>query len=173
MGTTISRITGDALHRRSLYTFWKRTVAAADDDEFRRGGARDLRGRETRTNTPLQSLNLMNDVTYLEAARKMAERMMGKGGSTPADRIAYGFEWRLARQTEPPRGGDPSKSSATIATGFNRSGRRHQIPDPGRSEARRDPRRPRARRLLRARQPDPESRFDPNEELACWTGTRC
>jgi hypothetical protein len=40
----------------------------------------------------------MNDVTYLEAARKMAERMMREGGSSPADRIAYGFELATARR---------------------------------------------------------------------------
>ena len=64
--------------------------------------------RELRTNTPLQSLNLMNDVTFLEAARKMAERMMREGGSTPAERIAYGFELATAHQPEPARVGNPA-----------------------------------------------------------------
>src|SRR5262249_42830944 len=53
--------------------------------------------RELRTNTPLQALNLMNDVTYLEAARKMAERMMRVGGGTAASRLAYGFELATSR----------------------------------------------------------------------------
>jgi len=53
--------------------------------------------RELRTNTPLQALNLMNDVTYLEASRKLAERMMREGGGTTASRIAYGFELATAR----------------------------------------------------------------------------
>jgi hypothetical protein len=66
----------------------------------------DAAGRETcvvrdlRTNTPLQSLNLMNDVTFLEAARKMAERMMREGGSTPSERIGYGFELATARRPD-------------------------------------------------------------------------
>jgi hypothetical protein len=55
--------------------------------------------RESRTNTPLQALNLMNDVTYVEAARAMAQRMMREGGSTPSDRINYGF--RLATTRSP------------------------------------------------------------------------
>ena len=54
--------------------------------------------RELRTNTPMQSLNLMNDVTFLEAARKMAERMMRDGRNNPADRIGYGFELATAHQ---------------------------------------------------------------------------
>ena len=52
---------------------------------------------ESRTNTPLQALDLMNDVTFLEASRKLAERMMEQGGSSPANRIDYGFELLLAR----------------------------------------------------------------------------
>ena len=50
-----------------------------------------------RTNTPLQALNLMNDVTFVEASRKFAERMYLEGGQSPAERLAYGFEMATAR----------------------------------------------------------------------------
>jgi hypothetical protein len=53
--------------------------------------------RELRTNTPLQALNLMNDVTFLEAARGLALRMLREGGETRDRRIAYGFELATAR----------------------------------------------------------------------------
>jgi hypothetical protein len=52
-----------------------------------------------RTNTPLQSLALLNDVTYVEAARKLAERMITTGGETPESRIRFGF--LLATLREP------------------------------------------------------------------------
>ena len=70
---------GEDLYRRSLYTFWKRTRGPPAMVTF------DASTREvhilgpTRTNTPLQALNLMNDVTYAEAARALAERAMGEG----------------------------------------------------------------------------------------------
>jgi hypothetical protein len=89
---------GEGLHRRSLYTFWKRTAPPPMMMNFDAAGREACVVRELRTNTPLQSLNLMNDVTYLEAARKMAERMMREGGSTPSDRIGYGFELATARR---------------------------------------------------------------------------
>jgi len=57
--------------------------------------------RENRTNTPLQALDLMNDVAYLEAARKLGERMMLEGGSTAGSRIAYGFRTALGRAPGP------------------------------------------------------------------------
>ena len=57
--------------------------------------------RETRTNTPLQALNLMNDVTYLEASRKIAERMMLEGGSSAQARIIFAFKLATARSPNP------------------------------------------------------------------------
>jgi Protein of unknown function (DUF1553) len=56
---------------------------------------------ENRTDTPLQALNLMNDVTYLEASRKLAERMLIEGGKTTEQQIAYGYELLLARPPRP------------------------------------------------------------------------
>jgi hypothetical protein len=53
--------------------------------------------RELRTNTPLQSLDLMNDPIFLEAARAFAGRMLRDGGDSPAQRISYGFELATAR----------------------------------------------------------------------------
>ena len=63
--------------------------------------ARACTVRENRTNTPLQALDLMNDVAFLEAARKLAERMLTEGGSAPQQRIAYGFRLVLARAPKP------------------------------------------------------------------------
>ena len=89
--------TGQGLHRRSLYTYWKRTAPPPSMMNFDAAGRETCVVREQRTNTPLQALNLMNDVTYIEAARKMAERMIREGGQTPASRIGYGFELATAR----------------------------------------------------------------------------
>jgi hypothetical protein len=55
--------------------------------------------RRAKTNTPLQALALLNDVTYMEAARKFAERMLTEGGKTPETQLAYGF--RLATSRTP------------------------------------------------------------------------
>ena len=58
-----------------------------------------------RTNTPLQALVLLNDPTYVEAARKLAERMMREGGTDPADRVAFAFRLATARLPGNPRPG--------------------------------------------------------------------
>ena len=89
---------GEDLYRRSLYTFWKRAVAPPEMMTFDAAGRETCVVRETRTNTPLQALTLMNDVTYLEAARAIAQRMLAQGGSTPAERIAYGYRLATARR---------------------------------------------------------------------------
>ncbi|MBL9155167.1 MAG: PSD1 domain-containing protein [Verrucomicrobiales bacterium] len=88
---------GDDLHRRSLYTYWKRSVPHPAMLVF------DAPFRETcslarqRTNTPLQALNLMNDPTYVEAARFLAQRMEREGGATAEARLEHGFRLLLAR----------------------------------------------------------------------------
>ena len=91
---------GEDLYRRSLYTFWKRTIAPPDMAAFDAALRETCIVRETRTNTPLQALNLMNDVTYVEAARALAERMVHEGGEEPAERLAYGFRLTTARDPE-------------------------------------------------------------------------
>ena len=83
--------TGDDLHRRSLYTFWKRTIAPPMMTNFDSASRESCTVRETRTNTPLQALNLMNDVSFLEAARFLGQRMMKEGGSSADARLRYGF----------------------------------------------------------------------------------
>jgi hypothetical protein len=82
---------GEDLYRRSLYTFWKRTIAPPEMINFDSANREACVVRETRTNTPLQALNLMNDVTYVEAARFIGQRMMKEGGATAEDRLRFGF----------------------------------------------------------------------------------
>ena len=82
---------GEDLYRRSLYTFWKRTIAPPEMINFDSANREACVVRETRTNTPLQALNLMNDVTYVEAARFVGQRMMKEGGATTEDRLRFGF----------------------------------------------------------------------------------
>jgi hypothetical protein len=88
---------GDKLYRRSLYTFWKRTIPPPSMMLFDAAGRETCTVSETRTNTPLQALATMNDVTYVEAARVLAERVMTEGGATPSDRISYAFRLATAR----------------------------------------------------------------------------
>jgi hypothetical protein len=82
---------GEGLWRRSLYTFWKRTILVPNMQAFDASAREFCNVRDTRTNTPLQSLNLMNDVTYIEAARLLAERMLKEGGTTAEQRLAWAF----------------------------------------------------------------------------------
>jgi hypothetical protein len=92
---------GDDLYRRSLYTFWKRTVAPPMMLNFDSAAREACVVRENRTNTPLQALNLMNDVSFLEAARFLAQRMILEGGKDPNARLTHGFQLLLTRVPRP------------------------------------------------------------------------
>lgn len=92
---------GEKLYRRSLYTYWKRTIAPPLMANFD-GATRDTCSvRETRTNTPLQALNLMNDPAFLEAARFLALRSIREGGAQPTSRLTHAFRLVLTRAPRP------------------------------------------------------------------------
>jgi hypothetical protein len=80
---------GEALYRRSLYIFWRRIVAPTLF--FDTASRQQCAVKTGRTNTPLHALITLNDITYIEAARALAERMLKQGGDSDAARIAYGF----------------------------------------------------------------------------------
>ncbi len=88
---------GEGLYRRSLYTYWKRTIAPPSMINFDAATREVCSVRESRTNTPLQALNLMNDVAYLEASRKLGERVLREGGTTDRARLDFAVMTVLAR----------------------------------------------------------------------------
>lgn len=87
---------GADLYRRSIYTFWKRTLPYPGLVSFDAPEREFCMVRRSRTNTPLQALVLLNDPTYLEAARKLAERVM-VSETDPQARLARAFELATAR----------------------------------------------------------------------------
>lgn len=89
---------GDKLFRRSMYTFWKRTVPPPSMATFDAPNRETCSVRRARTNTPLQALVLMNDVQYVEAARKFAERVITEGGTTVDERVTFAFRSVVARR---------------------------------------------------------------------------
>ncbi len=89
---------GEGLYRRTLYTIWKRTAAPPTMLLFDSPNREICTVKRSRTNTPLQALALLNEVTYVEAARHLAERMLQEGGATPGDRIAWAFRRVTARR---------------------------------------------------------------------------
>jgi mono/diheme cytochrome c family protein len=88
---------GEALYRRSMYTFWKRTCPPPSLQTFDAPEREFCIVRRSVTNTPLQALILMNDTTFVEASRKLAERLLTEVAASPRDRVAYAYRLVLAR----------------------------------------------------------------------------
>ncbi len=92
---------GQDLYRRTMYTFWKRTSPPPALATFDAPDRETCTVRRARTNTPLQALVLWNDPTYVEAARKLAERLMNAAGPASNERIAYAFRLATTRAPNP------------------------------------------------------------------------
>ncbi len=86
----------DKVHRRSLYTFWKRTAPPPQMNTFDAPSREECSVRRERTNTPLQALLLMNDPQYIEAARYLAQKTID-AHQGDKERIDFMFESALAR----------------------------------------------------------------------------
>ncbi|HWC76947.1 MAG TPA: DUF1553 domain-containing protein, partial [Blastocatellia bacterium] len=89
---------GRDLYRRSLYTFWKRTVPPPQLATFDAPDREKCTDRRALTNTPLQALVLLNDPTYIEAARALAERALTGGRKGGNERIEFVFRSATARK---------------------------------------------------------------------------
>ena len=82
---------GDKLYRRGIYTYWRRTVPPPTMMTFNAAAREICIVRNDLTTTPLQALTMMNNKTFVEAARFLAERMMQDKGRRPRQRVAEAF----------------------------------------------------------------------------------
>ena len=97
-GKKYARGKGDDLYRRSLYTYWLRTIPPPVMLAFDSADRESCTVRKDKTNTPLQALTLMNNVAFVESARLLAERMIKEGGNEPESRLEYGFRIVTSRR---------------------------------------------------------------------------
>ncbi len=88
---------GEALYRRSLYSFWKRTAPPPTLQLFDAPTREACTVRRSRTNTPTAALSLMNDIQFVEAARAFAQRILLEGGESQNQRLNFAFEAATAR----------------------------------------------------------------------------
>lgn len=139
----------DKVHRRSLYTFWKRTAPPPQMNAFDAPSREACTVRRERTNTPLQALLLLNETQYVEAARGLAERVLHEGGATPESRLNYLFRLTTARAPD-------AKETSELLSAY----KDHLAVYQRDSKA--------ARELISLGESKPDAKLDASE-LAAWT----
>ncbi len=85
-------------YRRGVYTHWQRTFLHPSMKAFDAPSREECTAERPRSNTPLQSLTLLNDPSYVEAARVFAERIMGCDSGDIEDRIRWAFSEAVCRK---------------------------------------------------------------------------
>jgi hypothetical protein len=116
VGSDTANFTADTgqekVHRRSMYTFWKRTSAPPQMTTLDAPSRESCTVRRERTNTPLQALLLMNEPQFVEASRALAQRGLREGGATDEARLTYLFR---VVNTRPPRPAELAELTAALA----------------------------------------------------------
>ena len=148
-GQSYTLSSGSDLYRRGMYTVWKRTVPPPSLSLFDAPDREKCTARRAVTNTPLQALVLMNDPTYVEASRALAQRALRNGGKSDRARIDFAFKLATARTPE-------AKERAVLLSSLKefRSTYRQDREDAG--------------KLLSVGEAKTDANLDPRE-LAAWT----
>ena len=92
IGERFKADTGDAIHRRSLYTFWKRGMPPPQMTILNAPIRDACTARRERTNTSSQALLLLNESEYLKAARSLAQKALALKGAGPRERLEFAYE---------------------------------------------------------------------------------
>jgi hypothetical protein len=140
---------GQALYRRSMYTYWKRMASPPNMDAFDAPVRDTVCTRRQRTDTPLQALVTMNDVQWIEAARGLAERVIHEAGPNPEARIDRMSEILLSHDP-------PPQTLAVLKTSLDQM-QKHYTSDPKAAHA-----------LVHEGERKPAADI-PEPELAAWT----
>ena len=141
--------TGDDLYRRSLYTFYKRTAPAPFMSTFDAPNREQSCSGRGKSNTPMQALQLLNDVQHVEAARNFAEKIIQKGGKQDQTKISWA--WRAATSRK------PSREEIEIVQDLLSQNRKRYAQDPKSAED-----------LIGFGESEPDAKIKPIE-LAPWT----
>src|SRR5262249_201054 len=88
---------GEAQHRRGMYTYWQRTLPHPSLVAFNAPSPEACTADRPRPSTPLEALVLLNDPTYVEAARAFAERVIKDGGTSVSARLNYAYRLAISR----------------------------------------------------------------------------
>jgi hypothetical protein len=147
-GQTYTPSSGPDLYRRGMYTVWKRTVPPPSLTIFDAPDREKCTARRGVTNTPLQALTLLNDPTYVEAARALAQRAL-RGGKSDRERINFAFKLATART--------PDAKERDVLLGSLSEFRSTYRQDPAQGT-----------KLLSVGESKPDPTLDPRE-VAAWT----
>ncbi len=144
---------GSDLYRRGVYTFWKRTSPPPSLQAFDAPDRETCTVQRERTSTPLQALVLLNDPTYVEASRKLAERLMTEVGTDSGERIRFAFRLATSRY--------PSEQEVALLRDLfeNQLERFRRLPES-------------AAQLLSVGESGRDTSLDPAEHAA-WTSVSC